>query len=118
MRERWGKWQQSVNAIWFQLSSPPVRQADLPPSATTALPSCCPHSGPSIPCRSDDAALRRRQLRQAGAAATFPPLPPGNPPALDDEPDASYYGGDEDYRWAPGIMHLGCWHAANSLLHS
>ncbi|PRW61512.1 outer membrane efflux [Chlorella sorokiniana] len=42
-----------------------------------------------------DADLRRRQLRQADAAI-FPPLPPGNPPALDEQLDASYYGEGED----------------------
>ncbi|KAI7846304.1 hypothetical protein COHA_000141 [Chlorella ohadii] len=42
-----------------------------------------------------DADLRRRQLRQADAAI-FPPLPTGKPPALDEQPDASYYGEGED----------------------
>lgn len=55
-------------------------------------------------CPSSDADLRRRQLRQADVAIS-PPLPAGKPPALDDEPDASYYGEGEDaYRCVPPLL--------------
>ncbi len=53
---------------------------------------------PLCPPLCSDADLRRRQLRQADAAI-FPPLPTGKPPALDEQPDASYYGeGEDEYR--------------------